>query len=178
MKKPYIYALIAAALVIIGALAAVYQINNPGIMIPSKTYTETNVSKLDDYRYIADQLGIDEKFRGSTVYAAAIEESRTDIGMSVYDYIDITGERYTILSNGVQTEPKKLSEDEVKELFENLSALYGSDFVLTENTDYRVPDRDHVKVYIRRGDGVYYRLYDKKEMPDVVKQYLDGREFK
>ena len=90
-----------------------------------------------------------------TVYAAAIEESRLDIRMSVYDYVDMAGDRYTILSNGVQTEPKKLSEDEVKELFENLANLYDSDFILIEDTGYRVPDHDHVKVYLRRGDSVY-----------------------
>ena len=178
MKKAHIYAVIAAAVLITGVLAAVYQINNPWVMIPSKTYTEKNVSKLNDFRALADQFSIDEKVRGSTVYAAAIEESRTDIRMSVYDYVDMAGDRYTILSNGTLTEPKKLSEDEVKELFENLADLYDSDFILIENTGYRVPDLDQVKVYLRRGDGVYYKLYDKNAMPDVVKQYLDGREFK
>ena len=184
MKKPFIYAAVLAALLIFGALAAAYQINHPGRIIPSKTYTEKKAEYLTaNYRPTAEQLGIEDNKKGSTVYAAVIERSTPELEKTggvtaIFDFIDITGKRDSVLSDGTPIGSKEMTEDEIKQAFEDLAALFDDGYKDAENTDYGIPDYGYVKVYLRRGDGVYYKLYEENALPDAVKQYISGREIR
>ena len=184
MKKPYIYAVILSALLIFGALVAVYQINHPGRIVPSKTYTEKKAEYLTaNYRSVAEQFGVEDNKKGSTVYAAMIEVSTPELEKTggttaMFDFIDMTGKRDSVLSDGTSIESKELTEDELKKAFEELSALFDDGYTETENTDYGIPDYGYVKVYLRRGDGVYYMIYKEDALPEAVQRYISGREIR
>jgi hypothetical protein len=184
MKKPYIYAAAIAALLIFGALAAVYQINHPGRIIPSKYYTEKKAEYLTaNYRPTAEQMGIEDSKKGSTVYAAMIEVStpeleKTGSVTAMFDFIDITGKRDSVLSDGTSVLPKEMTDEEIKQAFDSLAALFDDGYKAAENTDYGIPDYEYVKVYLRRGDGVYYKLYKEDALPEAVSDYLSGQKIR
>lgn len=181
MKKPYIYAAVLSMLLIFGALAAVYQVNHPGRIIPSKRYTEQKAEYLTaNYRPTAEQLGIEDTKKGSTVYAAGIEICTPELEKTggitaLFEFIDITGKRDSILSSGTKIASKELNDDGIKAAFEGLAKLYDGEYKAAENTDYGIPDYGYVKVYIRRGDGVYYKLYEENALPEAVNSYISGR---
>ena len=185
MKKPYIYALVLSALLIFGALAAAYQINHPGRIIPSKTYTEEKAEYLtSNYRPAADQMGIEDNKKGSTVYAAMVEIStpeleQTDGITALFAFVDITLRWPVYLSSGdPPASIKALNDDEIKQAFEELAALFDDGYKEAENTDYGIPDYGYVKVYLRRGDGVYYKLYKEDEQPEAAEKYISGLNIK
>ena len=179
MKKPYIYAVILSALLIFGALAAAYQINHPGRIIPSKYYTEKKAEYLtSNYRPAAEQLGIEDNKKGSTVYAAMIEISTPELEKTggvtaLFAFIDITFRCPVYLSNGdPPASMRALLDKEIKQAFDELSTLFDDEYKTAENTDYGIPDYGYVKVYLRRGDGVYYKLYKEDEQPEAVEKYM------
>ena len=184
MKKPYIYAIVLSALLILGALAAAYQINHPGRIIPSKTYTEKKAEFLtSNYRPTADQLGIEDNKKGSTIYAAMIEVSTPELEKSgvtaLFAFVDITLRRPVYLSNGdPPASVRAFQDEEIMQTFDGLSALFDDGYAEAENTDYGIPDYGYVKVYLRRGDGVYYKLYKEDEQPEAVEKYISGLNIK
>ena len=184
MKKPYVYAAVLAALLIFGALTAAYQINHPGRLTPSKVYTERKAELLTaDYRTTAEQFGIEDNKKGSTVYAAMMEISTPELEKTggvtaMFEFIDITGKRDSVLSGGTSIAVKDMTAEEIKKAFEDISVLFDSEYKAAENTDYSIPDYGYVKVYLRRGDGVYYKLYEENALPEAVERYLSGREIK
>lgn len=180
MKKPYIYAAVLSVFAILVALAAAYQINHPGRIVPSKTYTEKKAEYLTaNYRPVAEQLEIESSKKGSTVYAALIEVSTPELEKtggitSTFCFIDITGKRYTVTSDGTDIEQAEKTKEELKSAFDGLAALYDDSYKAAENTDYGIPDYGYVKMYLRRGDGVYYKLYKEDALPETIQQYISG----
>ncbi|MBO4869648.1 MAG: hypothetical protein J5585_08045 [Clostridia bacterium] len=180
MKKNAIYVLIAAVIVVFGALTAVYQIRHPGRMIPVSKYTELKVSFLGgtNFHLLAEELQIPENKRGSTVYAAIIEyptpqlEAEKGVTAGFY-FFDLNGIYARVYTNAETiTSSTDLSELALRSL-QSAAALYDETYTLAENTDYGIPDYGCVKVYLRRGDGVYFRVFKDAEVPAAVSSILD-----
>lgn len=171
MKKTYIYAAVLSALLIFGALTAVYQINHPGRITPSGKYTKLKAGYLTaDYSVAAEQLGLDKDKKARTPYAALIETSTPELEegekiTAVFYFFDVEGKNVLAYSNGTEAQATDIELDDVWK-------LYDSEFKFAENTDYGIPDYGTVKVYLRVGDGVYFKNYSENELPDVIKQYL------
>ena len=178
MKKPYIYAAVLSALLIFGALAAVYQINHPGRIIPSKVYTERKAELITkDYRTAAEQLGIENNKRGSTVYAVMAEVSLPELEKeygitSAFYFLDVEEKRAHVYSNGAEADTTQ-EKIVLLGVTEAATEFFDDSFTLASNTDYGIPDYGYVKLYFRRGDGVYFKLYKEDEIPKKFGMVFD-----
>ena len=183
MKKPYVYAIIIAAIVIFAALAFVYQIKNPGRIIPARNYTETKALLLtENYLPAAKELEIEENKRGSTVFAVAIEyptkEREESEGVTAEFYLfDLMNKYAHLLSTGEgQVIISRHATDIPSELTKKTAELYDDSFTEAGNSDYGIPAYDCVKLYIRRGDGVYYKVFDEKDFPSEITRLIKEAE--
>lgn len=179
MKKSVIYALLAAALVILGALTAAYRIGNPDRLIPSNRYTELKARLLTaDYRQAAEDLGIEDGKRGSYVYAVMIEYPTPELEKSEkitasFFFFDALNKYAHADSNGGENVAVRYPGDLVSGLTESAAKLFDDTFKPAENTDFGIPDYGAVKLYIRRGDGIYFRYYGENEVPPVLPQSFE-----
>ena len=178
MKKPYVYAMIIAALVLFAALATVYQMKNPGRMIPEQKYTEEKARLLTaNYLPAAKELEIEENKRGSTVFAAAVEyptkEREKSEGVTAEFYLfDLMNKYAHLLSSGDAEITARHKTDNPSTLTKKAAELYDDSFSEAGNSDYGIPDYGTVKLYIRRGDGVYYKVYDEKDFPSEITKLI------
>lgn len=178
MKKTYIYAIILSALLIFSALAAAYQIKNPGRIIPDKKYTETKAQLLTaNYLPAAKALEIEENKRGSTVFAAAVEYSTKEREKSEgvtaeFYFFDLLNKYAHLQSTGDNKQTERHKTDIPSELTGKAAALFDGTFSEADNPDYGIPDYNYVKLYIRRGDGVYYKIYEEKDFPAEITELL------
>ena len=171
MKKTSIYAVICAALLIFGALTAVYGIRHPGRIIPSPEYTKLKATYLTaNYIPAAEELGIEKNKRGSTFYAAAIEFSTPELekseGVTAQLYFFDALNKYAhVKSNGVSRYTAKLEGTVSHDLTYKAAALFDASFTEAGDSDYGIPGYGQIKLYLRRGDGVYIKLYEADEFP-------------
>ena len=178
MKKIYIYAIILSALVIFAALAAAYQIKNPGRIIPAQNYTKTKALLLTaNYLPAAKELEIPENKRGSTVYAAAVEyptkEREKTEGVTAEFYLfDLMNKYAHLYSTGDGATVIRHTTDVPSELTKKAASYFDDTFSEAGNSDYGIPDYDSVKLYIRRGDGVYYKIYKTADFPAEITEQL------
>lgn len=178
MKKPFIYMAVIAALVVFGALAAVYQSKNPGRIIPAKAYTESKAKCLvTDYRQAAERFGIDKDKRGSTVYAVMAEcptpELEKNGVTAVFFFTDIEGRRTHTFSDGSEVPAGSGEEKDTGELIAGAARCFDDTFTRASNSDYGAPDHGYVKLYVHRGDGVYFRLYKEDETPADLSELIE-----
>ena len=179
MKKPHIYMVVVLALVVFCALAAVYQSANPGRLIPAKAYTEKKATYLtSDYRDAAERLGIDKDKRGSTVYGVMAEVSLPALEekygiTSAFYFTDVDGRRAHVYSNGAEGNAK----EELTGVTDSAAELFDDGFARASNSDYGIPERGYAKLYVHRGDGVYFKLYKENEIPESLSELFKAASF-
>lgn len=180
MKKPTVYALLAAALCLFGGLTAVYRAKHPGRLVPVTSYTEQKVSLLSGgtFQRLAEELNIPTDKRGSTVYAAAIEFSTPQLekdGITAgFYFCDLSGKFARVYTDGsALVSPAEMSEHALSAL-EKTAPVYDETFALADLTDYGMPDYGELKVYIRRGDGIYIKTFPENGAPDALAEVLSG----
>ena len=186
MKKPFVYAAIIAAIVIFAALTAVYQIRHPGRPIPSSDYTENKVKALlSDYTSTADLLEISDEDRNTKVFAAMMEVSTPELEKSygvtaAFYLVDINGAETVAYSNGSKGEPEDTDAELIQKVLDAAADLFDDSFKVAEDTDFNIPDYDHVRIYLRRGErtpfqkggGIYFKDFTEDELPQSIKDHI------
>ena len=169
MKKIHVYAVILAVLLAFAALAAVYQRAHPGRPTPEKTYTELKATYITaDYRVTAEQMQIDKDKRGSYVYAALVEYPTPDLeknGVSAeLWFYDLNNRLEHVTSDGA-ADPEVKAGADPSDVTAGFAAMFDEGFKAADKTDYGIPEHGYVKLYLRRGDGVYFKIYEESAFP-------------
>ena len=178
MKKPFIYAIILSALAVFAALTVAYRMKNPDRIIPSPKYTEYKAQLLTaSYTQAAKELEIEEDKLGSTVYACMAEyptkELETTEGVTAeFRFFDLLNKYAHVKSNGYAVNSARFATDFPSEFTKAAAELFDDTFVSAGDSDYGIPDYGTVKLYIRRGDGVYYKVYNDNNLPAGLSELI------
>ena len=178
MKKPYIYAIILSLIAVFAALTVVYRANNPDRIIPSPKYTEYKAQLLtSNYKSAAKELGIEDDKLGSTVYACMAEYptkelEQTEGVTAEFRFFDLLNKYAHVKSSGIAYDSSRFATDYPSDFTKAASALFDDTFTAAEDSDYGIPDYGTVKLYIRRGDGVYYKVYGENDLPAEISELM------
>ena len=174
MKKSTIYMILAAVLVLFASLTVVYRTAHPDRLVPAQEYTELKARRLTgNYIPAAEELDIDASRRGSSFYAVMIEYPTRELEKSEgvtarFIFLDVMNKCVCAKSSGASESSERLSGSIAYDTVQTASGYFGDGFAEATDQDYGIPDYGTVKLYLRRGDGVYFRSYPEAEFPSDI----------
>lgn len=173
MKK--IYITLGAILVLLTALMIVYRIENPPQSTPTRDYTRVKAELLlHNYRQDAneeDDTGMPDH---SKIYGVMIERSlfgTESAAAADFIFFDCFGactrlcsdnsEYRVVNDNGELSAISERALDAAKVIFDDT-------FSRAKKSNYDIPREKEVKIYVRAGDGVYYKIYAEPDVPEEL----------
>lgn len=179
MKKIYI-ALVAVLLVLTG-LMITYRIQNPPASAPTADYTRLKAELLL-HNYRQDFADSGEEDQGapdhSKIYGVMIElppDGDSPDGASGFVFFDCFGICTHMRSDNSGYFTVK-NDAELAEtaagVIAKTGAYYDGTFSRAKKSSYDVPRDNEIKIYVRAGDGVFYKTYVKEDAPqDLIEAY-------
>ena len=183
MKK--IYIALAAVFAALTALMIIYRVTNPPKPSPTADYTRVKAELLlHNYRQSAEENSeaeLQNVADHSVIYAVMVETPVNEAGSDVsaeftfFDYLggcthmrsDNSG--YFSVKNG-----HPVSET-AKSAVEAVRGYFDETFSRAKKSSYDVPHDGEVKIYVRAGDGVFYKTYKTEDAPEeLVSAYADA----
>ena len=173
MKKIYI-ALFAVFLALV-ALMVIYRINNPPDNAPTADYTRVKAELLlHNYRQDEAQTGDGQSLPDhSKIYGVMIEQTveKADGGSAAgFVFFDCFG--VCTAMNSDNSGYARFSDEAFAELSESVFAeangIYDDTFSRAKKSNYDVPHTGDVRVYVRAGDGVFYKTFKAEETPQKL----------
>ena len=122
---------------------------------------------------LAEELDIDASRRGSSFYAVMIEYPTHELEKSEgvtarFIFLDVMNKCVCAKSSGASESSERLPGSIAYDTVQTASGFFGDGFAEATDQDYGIPDYGTVKLYLRRGDGVYFRSYPEAEFPSDV----------
>lgn len=185
MKK--IYIALAAVFVLLTALMIIYRITNPPQATPSAEYTRVKAELLlHNYRQSAEENSeaeLQNVADHSVVYAVMVELP-LDEGVSgaaaefaFFDYLGACTRMRSDGSGRVNHNRGSTVSDIAEAAVQAARGCFDQTFSRAKKSSYDVPRAGEVKIYVRAGDGVFYKTYKTEEAPEeLVAAYESARE--
>ena len=173
MKK--IYIALAAVFAALVALMIIYRINNPPDNAPTADYTRVKAELLlHNYRQDEAQTGDGQTPPDhSKIYGVMIEQTfdKADGGaVAGFAFFDCFG-----VCTGMNSDNSgyaRFSDEAFSELagsvFAEAGGVYDDTFSRAKKSNYDVPHTGDVKIYVRAGDGVFYKTFKAEEAPQAL----------
>ena len=180
MKK--IYIALFAVFIALTALMIVYQINNPPEKTPTADYTRVKAQLLlHNYRQSAEEQSetdLQNVADHTVVYAVMIEvplySDETD-AIAEFVFFDYRG-AYTYMQsdNGgyMNFTDGSPIPDISKKAASDAKKYFDGTYSRAKKSSYDVPHDGEIKIYVRAGDGVFYKTYKTEEAPaELIEAY-------